>query len=114
MTFPSILAEHLKTEGTKPPVSSIFSLHAPCTGAKHHSPTPLVVRTVVLDPERRTDVAAPTATLCGTCADNVGVLMGLMHHHDGVVPWAVRRDFGNLIRALAQRGWEWYSTGVAA
>jgi len=45
------------------------------------------------------------AMLCGTCADNLAVLQHLLNQHDGALSWPVRRSFGNLIRALAERGW---------
>lgn len=72
------------------------TLDVQCEGSVHHSPTPLVVKQVML-PDGHTFV-----WLCGTCADNLSVLLWLMESAEGVLPWPVRREFGNRIRALAE------------
>lgn len=73
-----------------------------CEGAKFHSPKPLMVHERTLAPSG----AGETAWLCATCCDNLSVLQHLLVEHDGDLPWAVRREFGNLVRALALRGWK--------
>jgi hypothetical protein len=40
--------------------------------------------------------------LCGTCADNVQVLLSLLKGRQGDVSWTVRRCFGNLVRSVAE------------
>jgi hypothetical protein len=62
-----------------------------CVGAKFHSPTPLVLHEVEVDGQK--------LLLCGTCRSNLGVLRGLLDHHDELA-WPVRREFGNRLRAL--------------
>jgi hypothetical protein len=81
-----------------------------CTGAKFHSPSPLVLREVDLvpwDPK-----AKEIVWLCGTCADNLLVLQHLLEANDGEMDWATRREFGNQVRALGLRGWSIYSGDV--
>lgn len=103
MTFPERLASALEQAGIVPTTGS-FARDSDCVGARFHSPNPLVVREVALGP----DGEGPIALLCGTCADNLAVLQSLLLRFDGEVEWPVRREFGNLIRALALRGWEDY------
>lgn len=79
----------------------VLALRRECEGAKFHSPTPLVLHETPLAPSGE----GPTAVLCGTCCSNLTVLQHLLAEHDGDLPWAVRREFGNLVRALALRGW---------
>lgn len=83
---------------------------ADCEGARFHSPTPLFVRPTRLIPvEWDPDISArrsPTARLCGTCRDNLALLQQIFFAHGGDVDWPVRREFGNAIRALVERGWE--------
>lgn len=69
-----------------------------CVGARYHSPTPLLVKQVEID--------EAAEWLCGTCEDNLGVFLSLMTTSNGTLPWAVRREFGNLLRALGLRAWE--------
>lgn len=104
MTFPERLAAAVDAAGLVVPESGWFSREMECQGARFHSPNPLVVRHVHLAP----DGHGETAVLCGNCADNLGVLKALLLRQDGKVDWPVRREFGNLIRALALRGWEDY------
>lgn len=77
-----------------------------CEGAKFHSPHPLVLRDVPPWPGLRVTDESQCFVLCGTCADNLGVLQELYEAYDGDVPWPVRREFGNQIQALAKAGWE--------
>jgi len=104
MTFPEKLASALDVAGVSPPEGGWFAREDECEGARFHSPNPLVLRDVPLAP----DGVGARARLCATCADNLSVLKGLLRQADGDVAWPVRREFGNLIRALALRGWEDY------
>lgn len=67
-----------------------------CEGAKHHSPTPLVLHEVA-------GRHGSTALLCGTCLDNYRVYTKASELVDGSLPWDVRREFGNALRAVARR-----------
>lgn len=75
-----------------------------CEGARHHSPTPLLVTHIDLAEEFGSTTQAK-AWLCGTCHDNLRVYQHLLEAHEGVLDWGVRREFGNLIRALGDDGW---------
>jgi hypothetical protein len=79
-----------------------------CAGARFHSPSPLTVEEVPLSPDE--DSNGPAVLLCPTCAANLAVLKALLWETNGILPWPVRRDFGNQLRALAFRGWAWYSS----
>jgi hypothetical protein len=88
-----------------------------CEGAAHHSPTPLFTKwtSLVLRswwPEDATypwwDMG-PHADLCGTCRDNLNILLQMLHATEGHLDWEIRREFGNRLRALAERGWEWFA-----
>lgn len=70
-----------------------------CMGSKFHSPTPLVVGVV--------DVAGQRLSLCSTCHANIEVFVSLMRATDGTLPWAVRREFGNKIRTLGMKSWQY-------
>jgi len=65
-----------------------------CEGSQHHSPRPIVLHAVSLPDER-------VVMLCGTCRDNVETLVAMRRTYSGSLPWPVRREFGNTIRALA-------------
>jgi hypothetical protein len=67
-----------------------------CDGARFHSPRPMVVHAF-----RSAGEDAKTIHLCGTCADNVHLLMNLIKV--GKVPWAARRCFGNTVRRVAEQ-----------
>jgi hypothetical protein len=83
-----------------------------CEGAKHHSPRPLIVHEFEvlrdgLRPIETIEDDVPGAVwLCATCADNVRVALSLFASHGGALPWEARREFGNLVRAIAQRPYE--------
>jgi hypothetical protein len=82
-----------------------------CEGAAFHSPTPLVLVNVWITPEpigKADDASEYQATLCPTCAANLGVLQSLLVATEGELAWAVRREFGNTLRLLAMRGWDRY------
>ena len=64
-----------------------------CQGARFHSPSPLLLEEVEIS-------SGKWVTLCGTCQDNLKVYEELKTHYDGEIPWKVRREFGNLIRAI--------------
>lgn len=88
-----------------------------CEGAAFHSPRPLFVRPTRLVLEAWWDAdhphpswaMAPDAWLCGTCRDNLAILLQMLHATDGALDWEIRREYGNLLRALALRGWQWFS-----
>lgn len=69
-----------------------------CEGAAFHSPTPLVVDAYPLH--------GGEAWLCPTCAANLIVLRRLIEASPEPLPWPLRREFGNKIRALAQQSEE--------
>lgn len=64
-----------------------------CQGSKFHSPRPMVVH-----PFPMPHAPGELIYLCGTCSDNVRLLLALQEQ--GEVPWRVKRCFGNLIRAV--------------
>ena len=92
MPVPPLIREalHQSGEGTLPGIAA----DAACQGAKHHSPRPLLLREVALPDGRN-------ALLCGTCADNLETLVHLLRTAHGPLPWPLKREFGNQIRALA-------------
>ena len=108
MSFPQQLASVLDKDDRPAPIGMVvtdepvYAREGACAGAKFHSPQPLVLHTVPMYPGH----ASPGVMLCGTCADNLSVLQRLMADYDGDVPWPIRREFGNWIRALAEKGWE--------
>lgn len=88
-----------------------------CEGAKFHSPRPLFVEVFPLvlaswwgGPVKPTLLLdAPSVWLCGTCRDNLYILLQMIGTTHGDLDWAVRREFGNDLRALAVRGWSWFA-----
>lgn len=86
---------------------------AECEGSKFHSPTPLSVSSVPLVPPEWVDPnRVPKVLLCGTCRENLSVIQQILTLTNGDVPWQVRREFGNTIRALADKGWRMYRDTV--
>lgn len=87
-----------------------------CEGAKFHSPRPLFVQHTPLvlrewwpeTSEHAYWVWGPRAALCGVCRDNLNILLQMLHATDGDLDWAIRREFGNNLRALAHKGWSWF------
>jgi len=87
-----------------------------CAGAKFHSPTPLTMRSYdlkgavayVVSGEKLREEGPDRVWLCGTCVANLKVLLLVLHAHDGELPWEVRREFGNRLRAVAFRAWKHY------
>lgn len=88
-----------------------------CEGAVFHSPRPLFVHEQLLvdqqwwpmEIQHKVYDKAPRAYLCGTCRDNLYLLLQMLHASDGTLDWEIRREYGNLLRALALRGWQWFS-----
>lgn len=87
-----VLAHIEESPGTELP--GIPSDEHACQGSKFHSPRPMVVHPFPMPHTPR-----ETIYLCGTCSDNVRLLMALQDQGD--VPWSVKRCFGNLVRAVA-------------
>lgn len=84
----------------------------PCAGAKFHSPRPLFTqrtRLVLEGWDDRLWTRAPAAYLCGTCRDNLVMLLTLLYTSNGDLDWEIRREFGNDLRALAEKGWQFYA-----
>lgn len=92
-----------------------------CEGAKFHSPRPLFTQHTPLVlrewwPEAHAEdsdgighwVWAPKASLCGTCRDNLNILLQMLYATNGDLDWSIRREYGNVLRGLAMRGWEWF------
>lgn len=67
-----------------------------CEAALYHSPNPLVVFRVELGDGSR-------AWLCGTCRANLEVFRHMRATYDEQMPWPLRREFGNRLRALGER-----------
>lgn len=65
-----------------------------CAGAKFHSPRPMLLHPF--------ELPGGTIHLCGTCADNVQLLMELLKAREGEVPWKARRCFGNIVRSVVE------------
>ena len=86
---------------------------AECEGSRFHSPTPMFVSVVPLIPSswdaRAHAQFSPRVHLCGTCRDNLAILQQILFAAEGDVPWQVRREFGNTIRALADKGWRLFT-----
>ena len=85
-----------------------------CEGSVHHSPRPLLVhRYSLADPLDGILLRVPedaesdwSVRLCGTCTDNLGLYLTMLLMYAGAPPEAVKRDFGNPIRALGDKAWE--------
>lgn len=73
-----------------------------CQGAKFHSPRPMVVHPFHM---HRADSEDEIVYLCGTCSDNVQVLLTLLKGNKGEVSWPIKRHFGNLARAVADQAY---------
>jgi hypothetical protein len=78
-----------------------------CEGAQFHSPTPICIRPYVLGQEllapAEEDELDIATWLCGNCCDNLTVYLRLLFEYEDDLPWVVRREFGNLIRALGNK-----------
>lgn len=69
-----------------------------CIGTKFHSPRPMTVRPFTLP---RRGGRSEIVYLCGTCTDNVQVLLALLKQRGGDVSWPVKRCFGSTVRGVA-------------
>lgn len=111
MSVPPTIARLVSQAGALGLPGLLAVADSACEAAKHHSPRPLLVRAYRVSVEGVNpidiDQDEPGAvTMCGTCADNVEVAVALFASHGGVLPWQARREFGNLVRAIAQRPFE--------
>lgn len=87
-----------------------------CEGSVHHSPRPLLVHRYDLsDPFDGLLMRIPqdaesdrSVRLCGTCVDNLGLYLTMLLTFAGAPPEAVKRDFGNPIRSLGDRSWDYW------
>lgn len=81
-----------------------------CEGAKFHSPQPMLVSEFIITRAGLVEHLGATAPdsvwLCGTCSGNVNVMLSLLAAHGGNLPWEARREFGNLVRAIAMRAYK--------
>lgn len=115
--LPPHVREYIYTAGPEVTWSMDGTEDRECEGAKHHSPRPLTVKDTSLvrrewwheDYPSPIWLNAPRAYLCGTCRGNLSILLQMLHHAEGDLPWEVRREFGNDIRALATKGWVWFT-----
>jgi hypothetical protein len=73
-----------------------------CQGAKFHSPRPMIVHSFRMGQEGD---EGEIVYLCGTCTDNVQVLLTLLKGRGGEVSWPVKRCFGNLVRSVADQAY---------
>lgn len=96
--FPVYVSRVVREQDLAPP-AGMWAEETLCAGARYHSPSPLVVHEVEI-----TDTES--VFLCGTCLDNFRVYRAILEAHEGNAPWPLRREFGNLIRALVERAWE--------
>lgn len=94
MEFPREVRHALDEIGTET-LEGTLAYERGCEGSKFHSPTPLILHEVTLTSGR-------IVMLCGTCKDNYAVVTLLLDRDKD--SWPVRRQFGNVIRALAQEG----------
>jgi hypothetical protein len=104
LVVPSNVAAAIAEHGITPEQGR-FAADDTCEGAAFHSPHPLTVREVPLSLAGAPD--GPMACLCPTCAENLKALQGLLRATSGDLPWVVRREFGNKLRALAMKGLAW-------
>ena len=113
-SLPAHTAETLYESGPEVTWSLPGADDQKCEGAVFHSPRPLFVKSTPLVlsewwPEDWFIGGRPDAWLCGTCRDNLSILLQMLHHTDGELRWEVRREFGNDLRALAMKGWAWFA-----
>lgn len=106
MPLPANLSNLLVGNDLPLPGDAVAGNGHQCQGAKYHSPSPLVVHRVSLVDKPVQSRSEHWVFLCGTCRDNLHVFQSILRMKDGDVPWPVRREFGNLVRALGERGWE--------
>lgn len=102
---PPNLADALEAHGVVPEWGEANLDGEPCEGADHHSPIPLTIGAVSLNPFD-VDDDEMCASLCPTCEANMHLLQALLVRTNGELPWIVRREFGNGVRVLAMKGWK--------
>lgn len=109
MTIPAKVGEML-AQGDLSTIPGTLNFEDNCAGAKFHSPNPLIVQYVpLLDPVwSGAGSLGPLVWLCSTCLDNLRVYQHLLAEHEGQLEWPIRREFGNLIRALGDDAWHQY------
>ena len=96
-----------------PPAALGHLIDGQCEGSKFHSPAPLLVRPLYLENAlgtlfygEETRPGEDLVYLCGNCWDNLTVYLWILYAYNGATPYAVRRDFGNLVRDLGDRAWQ--------
>lgn len=108
---PPTIARFIREAGGLALSGALVDNPTACEGAKFHSPRPLLVQEYVVTQVTLVACAGvtpqgeQTAWLCGTCADNVRVALALLAAHGGALPWQALREFGNSVRAIAQRAY---------
>ena len=106
MSAPPEMLSYAREAGAHLP--GIFQDGVLCEGSEYHTPNPLLLHRYLLSAEQdlaMTPDEGRGVLLCGTCADNVRVMLALLRSADGVLPWKVRREFGNTIRKLGMTAW---------
>lgn len=93
--IPGELLTHIENAPQGELPGTLASEHE-CQGSKFHSPRPMV-----LHPLPVPHSPGEMIYLCGTCRDNVRLLLELQKQ--GEVPWPVKRCFGNLVRYVADK-----------
>ena len=87
------------------PWVEVDMMGVPCEGSKFHSPRPLLVRPYDLAGDDVPLAECDKVNLCGICEDNLALYLGILAAYEGETPCSVRKDFGNIIRALGDRAW---------
>lgn len=114
MKLPAHLAEVLRSDFTRSeetyPLCRVEdSRDQDCAGAMYHTPRPLVLIQCLLVPlDWLGDIGGEKVWLCGTCRENLEVYQALLWEYHGELPWTLKREFGNMIRALGDRSWDQY------
>jgi hypothetical protein len=111
MSVPPTILSLIRTVGGLALPGALAENGDVCEGAKHHSPRPLIVHEFEVRRDGLRVIEAiedvpDSVWLCATCADNVRVALALFASHGGALPWEARREFGNLVRAIAQKPYE--------
>lgn len=115
MTIPAKVGE-LLAQGDTSNLPGILNVDDGCEGAKFHSPNPLIVVDVpIVDPSwPGATTLGDSVRLCNNCVDNLRVYQHLLGLTEGQLEWPVRREFGNLIRAIGDKGWAEYTQELEA
>jgi hypothetical protein len=91
--IPGELLTHIEN-APRAELPGILANEHECQGSKFHSPRPMIVHPLPMPHS-----PGEMIYLCGTCRDNVLLLLDLQKEEE--MPWPVKRCFGNLVRALA-------------